>query len=339
MSLTKFYKEKQTSWEQVSIRNTTDLTSGWETELYRFILEYIEGNRSLSKCLVARLYPGRGAVEKAKREFGVMKRLGKAGYPVPAVHDVETDLKVLDMPFITMDWIEGHSMMDDFQETSIEEIRPHLEVFTNLFVDLHHVNPTLVFPEFPSYEDTLNYLDLTLKRIRNSFEERGPPWIEPVLEWLEEGKHEVSPGRFSVLHRDFHPGNIMVRPDGSHAVIDWGASSLGDPREDLMWTVLLARAFWGRSFGENVLEAYQRASGEEVMDLGFFEVIAIYRRIHDTAISFIRGAEEMGMRSGAVEQMKGEIAHLHSVHRFLEERTGITLSDFDEILTNLQVRL
>ena len=331
-NLTRFYGERQPRWERVTVRDAADLTSGWETELFGHTLEYSEDGLLVSKRLVARLYPGRHAAGKAEHEFGVMRRLGEAGYPVPEVHEVETGVDALGVPFMIMDWIEGHSMMDDFLGTPMEELGPHLEVFTKLFVDLHRVDPALVFPESPCFEDTSVYLEMALERTARGLDERGPPWLRPVLDWLDEHRHGVSPGRFSVLHRDFHPGNIMARPDGSHAVIDWGASSLGDPREDLMWTVLLASAFWGRPFGEAILDAYRRAAGEEVRDAGFFEVAAIYRRIQDTSISFMRGAEEAGMRAGAVEQMRESIVHLHSVHGFLEERTGIRLPEFDELL-------
>ena len=331
-ALLDYYRGAHPSWEGVSVTDGVDMTSGWETELYGHTLEYREEGLMVSKRLVARLYPGRHAAWKAEKEFTVMGRLGEAGYPVPEVHVVETDADALSVPFMIMDWIEGHSVMDDFLGTPIEELGPHLEAFTKLFVDLHRVDPAQIFPESPRFEDTSSYLEMALERTARGLDEMGPPWLSPVLDWLDEHRHGVSPGRFSVLHRDFHPGNIMARPDGSHAVIDWGASSLGDPREDLMWTVLLASAFWGRPFGETILKAYQRATGEAVRDAGFFEVAAIYRRIQDTSISFMRGAEEAGMRAGAVEQMKESLGHLHSVHGFLEERTGIRLPEFDELL-------
>jgi aminoglycoside phosphotransferase (APT) family kinase protein len=327
-----YYRAAQPSWEGVSVTDGVDMTSGWETELFGHTLEYTEGGLTVSKRLVARLYSGRYAVGKAEKEFTVMTRLGEAGYPVPGVHEVETDADALGVPFMIMDWIEGRSMMDDFLGTPIEELGPHLEAFTQLFVDLHRVDPALVYPEAPCFEDTSSYLEMTLKRTARDLDERGPTWLRPVLDWLDEHRHGVSPGGCSVLHGDFHPGNVMVRPDGSHAVIDWGASSVGDPREDLIWTVLLASAFWGRPFGETILGAYQGAAGEEVRDAGFFEVAAIYRRIQDTSISLTRGAEEASMRAGAVEQMKESLGHLHSVHGFLEERTGIRLPDFDELL-------
>jgi aminoglycoside phosphotransferase (APT) family kinase protein len=334
-SLTTFYKEKHPRWERVTVRDIADLTSGWETELYGYTLEYCEDGIQVSKRLVARLYPGRYAAGKAEKEFMVMGRLGEAGYPVPEVHEVETNTEALGVPFMIMDWIEGHSMMDDFLGTPIEELGPHLDIFTKLFVNLHQLDPAQVFTKSPDLENTSSYLAMALERTARDLDERGPPWLSPVLDWLEEHRLGIFLGRFSVLHRDFHPGNIMASSDGSHCVIDWGASSHGDFREDLMWTVLLASAFWGRSFGETILEAYQRAAGEEVRDAGFFEVAAIYRRIQDTSISFMMGAEEAGMRAGAVEQMREGIAHLHSVHGFLEERTGLRLPEFDELLRSV----
>jgi aminoglycoside phosphotransferase (APT) family kinase protein len=331
-ALLDYYRGAHPSWDGVSVTDGVDMTSGWETELFGHTLEYSEDGLHVSKRLVTRLYSGRYAAGKAMKEFTVMCRLGEAGYPVPEVHEVETDADALGVPFMIMDWIEGRSMMDDFLETPTEKLGHHIDAFTRLFVDLHRVDPALVYPEAPCFEDTSHHLEMALKRTALDLDERGPPWLKPVLDWLDEHRQGVSPGGCSVLHRDFHPGNVMVRPDGSHAVIDWGASSLGDPREDLMWTVLLASAFWGRAFGETLLEAYQRVAGEEARDARFFEVAAIYRRIQDTSISFTRGAEAASMRAGAVEQMKESLGHLHSVHGFLEEMTGIRLPEFDELL-------
>lgn len=334
-SLKNYYTKTHPSWGDPRISGVVDLTSGWETELYGFNLDYDEGGHSVSRRLVARLYPGRHAEGKAEKEFTVMGKLGEAGYPVPMVHEIETDADALGMPFMIMDWIEGHSMMDDFLRIPMEELGPHLEVFMRLFVELHQLDPALVFPGSSRFGDTSGYLEMALERTARDLYERGPPWLSPVIDWLDEHRRGVSQGRFSVLHRDFHPGNIMAGPDGSHLVIDWGASSLGDFREDLAWTVLLASAFWGRPFGETMFEAYQRAAGEAVRDAEFFEVAAIFRRIQDTSISFMRGAGEAGMRAGAVEQMREGIAHLHSVHGFLEERTGIRLPEFDELLRSV----
>jgi aminoglycoside phosphotransferase (APT) family kinase protein len=155
------------------------------------------------------------------------------------------------------------------------------------------------------------------------------------LDWLEEHKGEVISQELSVLHRDFHPGNIMIRPDGSYVVIDWGASEPGDFRVDLLWTVLLASAFWDLSMGKIILKAYERASSIEVQDANYFEVVAIYRRIMDAVVAFTVGSEEAGMRSGALDQMRKASAHYQRIHGFLEERTGLRLTEFDQLLKTL----
>jgi aminoglycoside phosphotransferase (APT) family kinase protein len=330
--LAKFYQKRHATWSRVTVHDVVDHTSGWETELYGFTLRYGEASHTIERRLAARLYAGRGVAEKAQHEFGVMRRLKDAGYPVPAVHDIETDLDMLGAPFLTMDWIEGHSMLDDFLRTPRTRLGPHLEAFTRLFVDLHRVDPAQVFPESLRSATTTGYLDHALARTRRELATRGPPWLEPVLDWLTARKDGVAPGRFAVLHRDFHPGNVMVRADGSPLVIDWSAALVGDYREDLMWTVLLASAFWGRPFGEAIFETYQRAAGVAVKNARFFEVAAIYRRIQDTSISLMKGAAEAGMRVGAAKQMREGIAHLHRVHDFLEEKTGTRLAEFDKIL-------
>ena len=50
----------------------------------------------------------------------------------------------------------------------------------------------------------------------------------------------------------------------------------------------------------------------------------------------MKGAEEAGMRTGGLEQMKESLGHLHSVHGFLEERTGIRLPEFNELLRSVE---
>ena len=46
-----------------------------------------------------------------------------------------------------------------------------------------------------------------------------------------------------VCHGDFRVGNFMVGPQGLSAVLDWEFAHLGDPREDLGWTMVRAWRF------------------------------------------------------------------------------------------------
>jgi aminoglycoside phosphotransferase (APT) family kinase protein len=334
-ALLDYYRETHSGWEGVSVTDLFDMTSGWETELYGFTLEYVESGVRRTQRLVARLHSGRSGARTVEREYAVMGGLGGLGYPVPEVYDMELTGDFMGKPFLILERVLGRSMMEDFLETPRDSLGPHIATASSLFADLHRVDSEKIFPDAP-FGTTQEYLKTKIHGAREEMEDRELGWFTPILDWLEEHRGRVSDEGVSVLHRDFHPGNIMVRPDGSHAVIDWSATGPGDFREDLLWTVLLASAFWDRYFGKALLKGYEAASRREIRDVGFWEVAGIFRRMTDVTVSITSGAEEKGMRAGAVEQMKDSLEHLHKVHGFLEERTGIRLPEFDELLKGFE---
>jgi aminoglycoside phosphotransferase (APT) family kinase protein len=58
-----------------------------------------------------------------------------------------------------------------------------------------------------------------------------------AIRWLR--RHPPPPARrISVVHGDFRTGNLLVSPDGAiRAVLDWEMCHLGDPLEDLAWSL------------------------------------------------------------------------------------------------------
>jgi len=107
-----------------------------------------------------------------------------------------------------------------------------------------------------------------------------------------------------VIHRDFHPRNILLRRDGSPVVIDWGACRLGDFREDLCWTGLLAGTFINVTLKDAFYEVYKTFSHRTLESLDYFEAQAALRRLADVSISLKAGPEARGMRQEAVDQME-----------------------------------
>lgn len=333
--LSQYYKQQYPDRENLVISEVKEITMGWETELYSFDVDFKAGERMVKEERVVRLYPGNFAVDKATKEFKVMSRLFHAGYPVPEVFNFETDENILGKPFIIMERIKGHNLDDEFQGVSDEEREHLLGLFVRLFVDLHNLDVTKVFPD-NKIRRTADYIDGVLERYRRNIEEKGIRWLIPVLEWLDEHKASVTPEKISILHRDFHPLNIMIWEDGSQAVLDWGAVTVGDYRDDLAWTMLLCSTFGDPAWRDIILESYRTVSGREVHDIEFFEVMAIIRRLTDVYISLTSGAEEMGMRPEAVEMMKEASGHIKRVYNLLRERTGLRLPEFEELLITLE---
>ena len=330
--LAEYYSRHYLDRENLVISEVKEITMGWETELYSFNAEFKEGGHLVKEERVVRLYDGNYAAQKAAKEFRVMSTLSGAGYPVPEVFHLEEDDSTLGKPFIVMERIRGRKMTEDFLEGSREERAYLMSLFMKLFVDLHNLDGARLFPGDYFVGGTVGYVNRILDGGRRDVKHHGIGWLSPVVEWLDDHKAGVSREKLSIIHRDFHPDNIMIREDGSPVVIDWGAVEAGDYRADLAWTILLLSTYWDPAVGKVILKKYQEVSGREVRDFEFFEVLAICRRLRDVSVSLTSGAEEMGMRLGAVEKMRQDSEHLQRVYGLLKEKTGLRIPEFEELL-------
>lgn len=329
-SLAEYY-DSDLDQGNTQILKVKKITMGWETELYSFVVQFNRGERQIREERVVRLYAGHWASEKASKEFEMMTYLLKVGYPVPKVFSFEPDVEILGKPFIIMEKIKGHNLMEDFENSSSSDRESLMTRFIELWVNLHEVD----VPENIERKATREYIDHQLKSARNRIKLHGLHWLEPVLDWLNEHKMVVPPKRLSIIHRDFHPDNVMVREDGSMVVVDWGAVMIGDYRDDLAWTILLGITYLDPGFRRVVLENYERISGRKISDIEFFEVRAMLRRVLDVVISLKNGPEQMGMRSGALEMMKRDREHFRSVCLLLKEKTGLKVHELEDYLKML----
>jgi len=311
------------------VSDVSDITSGWETRLFYYVLKYTSNSSAHNDRLVARIFSGKGA----RYEHGIMSRLLRAGYPVPRVFEVD-DGGVLGQPFLTMKFIEGRGLEREFLSGSQEDLNGVLDIMMGLFVRLHDIDISKIFPDRTGVS-TREYIDRVLSRQKEVTAECGIEWMEPLIEWLEERKGSVTPMPPAVLHGDFHPMNIMLKADGSPVVLDWGASHVGDKRSDLSWLMLLAGTFLEPSVRDAILAAYEATSGTEMEDIQFFEALSILRRLTDVAVSVEAGAENQGMRPGAVEMMREASDHIRNVYDVLVELTGLRLPEYEEFLNSL----
>lgn len=103
-----------------------------------------------------------------------------------------------------------------------------------------------------------------------------------VVQWLEQRKEAAWCERPVILHRDYHPWNVLV--DGVEGVdgctrlwvLDWDWQ-VGDPRFDLAWTCTLMQRSGGDAFAKAVREEYARLSSRSLDDIAYFEVLTTVR--------------------------------------------------------------
>lgn len=103
------------------------------------------------------------------------------------------------------------------------------------------------------------------------------------------------PGEPRLVHGDFKTNNVVCDDDGRLAVIDWELAHLGDPLEDLAWTMLWTTRFdlvGGIYPADAYLAAYEAAAGWSV-DRGRLAFWNLFVLVKLAAI-FVRSASLAG---------------------------------------------
>lgn len=332
-----YYQEKFPSKHNVRIYNLENITTGWESEVYSFVLEHGQPSIREREKLVLRLYAGEGAGEKSAREFHSIQRLHEVGYPVPQVYVLEREQSHFGKPFILMEKIDGQVLWAQM-DTANETIRAELIAqFCKLFARLHQLDWRFFMEaaEQPKFDDPYTFVDKWFEGAHHSLEHFPDSGFRAVVEWLENRRALVPCYKPAPTHNDFHPGNVLVQNDTSSVVIDWTGFRISDARFDLAWTLVLADAYMGAAWREIILREYEHFSGKPVDALDCFIVFACVQRLFDVTTSLLYGAEKMGMRADAVTAMrKNRTAH-ERVYQLLMERTGLRIQQVDEMLLSL----
>jgi aminoglycoside phosphotransferase (APT) family kinase protein len=325
--LSAFFRELH--GEDARIVAPRDITVGWETQIVAFTLE-VPCEEPLE--LIVKIYLVDDGVRKAEWEFKVMQHLASVGYPVPKVYSYEADVETLGSPFLIMERITGNTLWDVFFGSPKERYGEVLTLNSRLMANLHDIPVRRVIPSV--------YLVKTKHRVlgRISVEQKeltehglGGAFT-PLTEWLKDNAERVVESPLCIIHQDFHPRNVLLRGDGSPVVIDWAGCTVGDFREDLCWTGLLAGTFIDDSLRQEVYDSYAEYSVRELLDLLYFEAFAGLRRLADVAIALKVGASARGMRHEAITEMENNRPHYSKVLVRVEVVTGLDLAEVGRLI-------
>lgn len=333
--LQEYYESKFASWSNIALSLMSRIGEGWENEVYSYKLEYEEAGESMCQNLVLRIYPGDGAREKSRREYNTMKTLDGMGFPVPRVRLLEPDLSLFGKPFVVMDRVDGRLMGDLFFESARRKRRELLNLFCEMFVQLHSLDWQPFAPYF-SQRSARNPQLFTIEKIsevQEQFRSLEKSEFDPVFDWLRKRTPGIRFGAPSLIHWDYHPWNIIMKENGSAHVIDWTQAEILDFRFDVGWTVVLVSTHAHPWLARSVVRKYEQISRKKIEDIDYFEVAACLKRLFAASVSLTHGAERVGMRPGAEEVLKQHALPLKRVYAILQRRTGITIPAVERLLS------
>ena len=299
-----YYSNFVASMVEPQISNLDCISTGWESDIYSFVLEQGVANQLEHKELILRIYSGKEAPQRSVREYHGMSQLYSADFPVPQVLLLEWENSPFGKPFVIMEKIDGVLLGTLISRSSAQDKKQELiALFCDLLLRIHKLDWRPFVEDVSKYEtdNPFEFIDSELNKKRALCERCPASGFLPVLEWLERRRDLVPCSIPSLVHLDFHLTNVLVRSDGSPFVIDWGQMDVLDFRFDLAWTSLLLRMHSGMKLRDSVLQIYESLAGFQVEQIEFFEVLACFRRLFNSAVWFTTDPERGEMDSMSVE--------------------------------------
>lgn len=147
-------------------------------------------------------------------------RVEEAGLPVPGLLEV----LALDGKWaIRSVYIEGKTM-----QQLMDEAQERFDEYLDAFLDIQKEVLALKAPLLEPLQDKLH------RKIRQS-------GLDATARYELHTRLDAMPRHDKICHGDFNPSNIIIRPDGTHAILDWSHATQGNASADAARTYLL---FW-----------------------------------------------------------------------------------------------
>ncbi len=265
---------------ELAVDDLREIQVGGSHVIYAFSACWRDDEGWVSKNLIIRREPDMGVHGSYDigRECEALSRLYEAGIPVPVVHCLERDTRVLGRPFAIMEKIEGERMVDAWLRRP-ESRKQLAEDFVSTLASIHGID---------WHGHGLSFLG-TSEHDRHSAEGEIDKW-ESVLERSQYGPHpalaELSTWlrrniprseHATICHGDYSPFNGHVLNGRIVAMLDWEMVDLGDPISDVAWACFFCGLTWMPEWDEAAfIHRYEELTGVEVKaeDLFFWKMLA-----------------------------------------------------------------
>ena len=268
---------------EIAVSGLDRIHGGASRETYRLVLAYRHGKDSVRRALILRKDPPGSLIDTDRRvEFEALRAFHPVeGVPVPEVLWLEEDERWLGSPFFVMQELAGFEAspvaiaMPPYAEHAAAYGRVKWQILGRI---------SAADPEVLGVVDALGDVrpDAVWSRELDHWvaqleaREGGPqPITWAAVRWLRRNP-PPPPRRLSVVHGDFRTGNFLYDDAGGvRGILDWEMAHLGDPLEDLAWSLSPIFDFLntGRAGGllprEEAVRIWEASSGLEVDPVAF----------------------------------------------------------------------
>ncbi|HKD67974.1 MAG TPA: phosphotransferase [Candidatus Binataceae bacterium] len=186
------------------------------------------------------LLPSAHAVD---REYRIIRALEHSGVPVPRAHALCADDSVIGTMFFVMEYVEGRQYPDTkMPGASAAERAAAYDAINAAAARLHRVDYKAL--GLGDYGKPGNFFARQLDRFTRQYRAAEIEKID-AMDRLIEALPRCIPAdeETAIFHGDFKMDNMIFHPTEPRvlAVLDWELSTLGDPRADFAYTMMIWR--------------------------------------------------------------------------------------------------
>lgn len=257
----------------VAVRDLARISGGASRETYRFVGSWTQGGQARERKLILRRDPPASLIDTERRiEFEAYRAFHGTSVPAPEMLWLEEGDGPLDHPFFIAEEIAG------FQAgPGLLWAAPYLDSHARLaerkwtiLGEIAKADPAVngladVMPAVAA-EDCWNRELTYWEEVLNDDEAEPLPIIRAAIRWLRANPPPPAQ-KVGVVHGDYRTGNFLYDTQGEiHGILDWEMAHLGDPLEDLGWSLNPIWTFGRGLAGGLVADAeavaiWERASG------------------------------------------------------------------------------
>ena len=238
--------------DEVAEKTATFLEGKWQCKVDVTKIEKIFGGASREtfsldvevdgepRGLILRRDPPTSLIDtERKLEYGAYVAIYPTDIPVPEPLFLENDPHILDRPFSIMAAVKG--AISDVAGLNPDQKKRIGREKWQLLGRLAAKNPLELgfetFMEVPELDQCASGALAYWEKVINEDQIHPQPIALAAVRWL---KANLPPPaqKLCVVHGDYRSGNLLFDPaEGIKAVLDWEMCHLGDPLEDLAWSL------------------------------------------------------------------------------------------------------
>lgn len=248
--------------------------------------------------IVIRYLHGLNAADAARLEANGLRDLSRAGYPVPELFLLADEE---DEPFMVMERLAGEPLTQ-VALANPARIPYWLDKSSDLLLRLHGVQWRNGFAAFKPELSPREFADRQVRWWKQQARSVQADDLTPAFAWLSGNLHRIQDDTpLALVHRDFHPSNILVDGERITGVVDWGELSIADPAVDVAWSYMILATESSAALADLFKQSYTRRNPGVNRTLPFWKVFSGCKRL--TTIATIRAhrPERLAMWSEAPE--------------------------------------